>query len=231
MELRVRVDIPVPPEVRDILAGLREAVRPGGDTTDARATVPAKPFTLVRVIVAILDKPAVIIKLDRAEIVKSITLTVTVIEWERDPLVPRIVTMYEPLVVEPTVRVEVAVPPLVRVTLVELRAVVRPIGETRVERLTVPVKPYRLETAMVEVTEEPARTVRLVGLVMTLKLGGFNGLRLVNLTVAGAEVPCSYSRSSVGLVPVGLRLITWLLVEVSSQLIVAFHDPPASIRM
>ncbi len=45
-----------------------------------------------------------------------------------------------PIVVELTVRVEVAVPPLVRVTLVGLSEAVRPEGETVADRDTVPVK-------------------------------------------------------------------------------------------
>ncbi len=41
----------------------------------------------------------------------------------------------------------------------------------------------------VEVPEEPAWTVTAVGLAAMLKLGGLNGLSLVNLIVVGEEVP------------------------------------------
>ena len=61
-----------------------------------------------------------------------------------------------PLVVEVTVRVEVPVPPLVKLTLVGLRDAVRPEGETVAESETVPVKLYRLFTVTVKVPEEPA---------------------------------------------------------------------------
>ncbi len=56
----------------------------------------------------------------------------------------------------------------------------------------------------VEVPEEPARIVTVVGLAETLKLGGLSGLSLVNLTLVGDEVPWRYRRSRVGLVPVAL---------------------------
>ena len=42
----------------------------------------------------------------------------------------------------------------------------------------------------------------------TLKLGGLDGRRLVNLIVEGEEIPVAYNRSIVGLLPVGLRLST-----------------------
>ncbi len=58
-----------------------------------------------------------------------------------------------------------------------------------------------------DVLEKPIWTVTLAGLAATLKLGGLNGRRLVNLTIAGVEVPSAYNRSSVGLDPVGLRLM------------------------
>lgn len=63
--------------------------------------------------------------------------------------------MYVPLVVELVVRVDVPVPPLVRVMLEGLTDAVRPEGETLVERETVPVKPLRLVTVTVEMAEEP----------------------------------------------------------------------------
>ncbi len=55
-----------------------------------------------------------------------------------------------------------------------------------------------------EVPEEPDRIVTVVGLAEALKLGGLNGLSLVNLRLVGDEVPWTYRRSRVGLVPVAL---------------------------
>ena len=94
-----------------------------------------------------------------------------------------------PLVAELTVRVELAVPPLVNETLDGLRDAVKPEVETVVERETVPVKLYRLVSVIVAVLEELRWTVRLVGLEEMLKLGGLNGLSLANLMATGEEVP------------------------------------------
>ena len=63
--------------------------------------------------------------------------------------------MYVPVVVEFAVNVDVPVPPLVSMMLEGLRDALRPEGETFVERETVPVKPFRLVTVIVEMAEEP----------------------------------------------------------------------------
>ncbi len=104
------------------------------------------------------------------------------------------------------VRVEVPVPPTARATMVGLMEAVTPEGETDAVRATVPEKPFRLASAMVEIVETPWMTVTLDG-TETEKLGGFgglNGLSRTNLTIAGDEVPDTYKRSRVGLVPVAL---------------------------
>jgi len=44
VEFAFSVDVPVPPLVRVMLEGLREAVRPEGETFVERETVPVKPF-------------------------------------------------------------------------------------------------------------------------------------------------------------------------------------------
>jgi hypothetical protein len=109
-----------------------------------------------------------------------------------------------PLVVDMTVKVEVPVPPLAKVTLVGLRDPVRPEGETVDERETVPVKPKRLVTLAVDNPEDPACAITLAGLAETLKLGGLIGLSLVNFSLVGAEVPSTYNRSTVTPAPVAL---------------------------
>ncbi len=93
VELRFRVEVPVPPAVRVTLAGLTETVRPEGDTAVARDTVPAKPFRLVRVIGAVLAAPVMTVTLDGPERLKSTTFTATVTAWESEPLVPVTVTV------------------------------------------------------------------------------------------------------------------------------------------
>ena len=94
----------------------------------------------------------------------ALTVTVTVVEWTSEPLVPATVTVYVPDVEEETVSVEVADPPEARVTLVGLRDGVSPAGEAEAESDTVPEKPPRLDRVIVEVAVAPAWMVRLMGL-------------------------------------------------------------------
>lgn len=100
-------------------------------------------------------------------IVKSSTVTVTVAEWDRLPLLPVIVTIYWPALplqdwVEPAV-----VP---RIRLVELSVHVNPVdGEIDAARVTVPANPWSAATVMVEFALPPTRTVALVGLAETEK--------------------------------------------------------------
>jgi hypothetical protein len=67
----------VPPDVRVRLVGLGEAVRPEGEVNVARLTVPAKPLRLVIVTDDCVDEPAVTVRLDGVETLKSVTFTVT----------------------------------------------------------------------------------------------------------------------------------------------------------
>ena len=69
--------MPVPPDERVMLVGLREAVAPEGEADVARLTVPVKPLRLVRVTVDCVDEPAVTVRLDGVETAKSVTFTVT----------------------------------------------------------------------------------------------------------------------------------------------------------
>ena len=117
-------------------------------------------------------------------------------------------TVYVALTVELTVSVDVPVPPLVRARPDGLKDAVRPVGETLAARETIPEKPERLVIVTVDLAEEPDCTVMVEGLAEALKSGGLNGRRLANLTFDGVEVPSTYKRSSVELVPVGLRLKT-----------------------
>ena len=79
---------------RMILVGVRVQVRPAGETVDVRATVPVNPFTGATVIVDVTAVPELVATLvGLAVTVKSVTVTVTVAEWESDPLVPVTVTV------------------------------------------------------------------------------------------------------------------------------------------
>jgi hypothetical protein len=76
-----------------MLAGDRVQVRPVGETDEVRATVPVNPWTGATVMVevpAALARAVTLVGL--AATVKSLTVTVTVAEWVRDPLVPVTVT-------------------------------------------------------------------------------------------------------------------------------------------
>src|SRR6266581_1086402 len=79
---------------RMMLVGLRVHVKPAGDTVLVRVTVPVKPCTGATVIVELAVAPARALTLvGLAVTVKSRTVTVTVAEWVRDPLVPTTVTV------------------------------------------------------------------------------------------------------------------------------------------
>jgi len=77
-----------------MLVGDRVQVRPAGETELVSATVPVKPFTGATVMVDVAVAPATMVALvGLAVTVKSFTVTVTVTEWDREPLVPVTVTV------------------------------------------------------------------------------------------------------------------------------------------
>ncbi len=166
----MRVELPDPPELRAIEDGLRDALGLEGDAEAESATVPANPLRLPNWIEEVPEEPAKMVSDDELEDTeKSTTLTVTCTGVEREPIVPVTVTMYVPTVLELTVRVDVPVPPGLRLTLAGFTEAVRPPGMTDVERLTVPAKPARLVRVMDEVPELPAWTVSVVGLAEIVK--------------------------------------------------------------
>ena len=64
--------MPVPPEERETLAGLRERLRPAGEPAEDRVTVPAKLLRLVRVIDEVAVDPGLTLsEAGFAEILKS----------------------------------------------------------------------------------------------------------------------------------------------------------------
>lgn len=52
-DVKVRVDVPDPPDVRVTLVGLRLSVGPAGELEAARETVPVKLLRLLRVMVEV----------------------------------------------------------------------------------------------------------------------------------------------------------------------------------
>src|SRR5213593_126919 len=86
-------------------------------------------------------------------------LTVIVMEWESEPLVPVTVIVYPPMGVlccALTLSVEVLCPPDVRVADELRRDVLGPeVAETTVERVTVPANPLRLVKVIILVPDVP----------------------------------------------------------------------------
>jgi len=87
--LMVRVEVPEPPEVKEMLVGFSPALIPvEGVIVSLSATVPMNPFTLVRLIVVEPEAPTGILTLAGfAAIAKSVTLTLTIVECTIDPAV------------------------------------------------------------------------------------------------------------------------------------------------
>jgi hypothetical protein len=125
-------------------------VRPTG-TVSVKATVPAKPFNAPTVIVEVAEEPALTAAGDVAAIVKSTKLKVAVAVRTRAPLVPVIVRMKVPAVVE--LQDTVAVAGKGGITLNGVIAPqVRPAGTVSV-KATVPANPFNADTVIVEVAD------------------------------------------------------------------------------
>ena len=87
--LMVRVEVPEPPEVKEMLVGFSPALIPvEGVMVSLNVIVPMNPFTLVRLIVVEPEAPTGILTLAGfAAIAKSVTLTLTSVECTSDPAV------------------------------------------------------------------------------------------------------------------------------------------------
>ena len=89
------------------------------------------------------------------ETVKSVTVTVMVVDWERSPTVATIVIVYTPEAVGLKLSVEVVTLPLNNISVAGVRVGVGPVGETVAERFRVAAKLYTLDSAIVVVPCEP----------------------------------------------------------------------------
>ena len=128
----------------------------------ARDTVPANPFCPVIVIEDVPALPTFTVTLvGLALIVKSWTVKVTVAVRVKDPLVP--VTVTCTVLAEVKVHESVELPEVVTLVGDRVQAVLL------LDRLTVPVKPFRGVIVMVDVAAVPALTVTEVGLAVTEK--------------------------------------------------------------
>jgi hypothetical protein len=94
-----RMELPTPLEDRVTVDGLRLAKGPDGETSAERLIVPEKLSRLARLIVEVEDAPWVMVKdVGFADMPKSgvdwvATVTETLVEWFREPLVPVTVTL------------------------------------------------------------------------------------------------------------------------------------------
>src|SRR5437016_2952507 len=149
LELQDRVAVP---EFVTLPGVIAPQVRPDG-TVSVKVTVPVNPLTAVTVMVEVRVVPT-FPDGDVAAMLKSVTVKVAVAEWESVPLVPVIVRVNVPAVLE--LQDTVAVPELVRLLGV-IAPQVSPEGTVSV-RLTVPVKPLTAVTVMVDVAELPTVT-------------------------------------------------------------------------
>jgi hypothetical protein len=142
------------------LVGVRVHVNPAGvDADTVNPTVPVRPFSAVTVIVELPEPPARIWvgETAPAEIEKStIWKRMVAVVWLNVPSVPVTVTVKSPAEVDAHVRVAVCgeVP---KVTLVARVHAPSPAGvDVETESATVPVRPLRAVTVIVEVPELPA---------------------------------------------------------------------------
>ncbi len=87
----VSLEVAEPPEVKETIAGVRDAVGPEGEMVAARFTVPAKPFWLVNVTVAFPDDPTTMLSEDWSRLIEKsgpTTVTETLAVWEFPPPEP-----------------------------------------------------------------------------------------------------------------------------------------------
>ncbi len=162
LPLHIRLAVPDVVVVRVMLAGLSEHASPSG-TMSVRETVPVKPFTAATVIVELASLPAKTVALvGLAVTMKSWTVNVIgPAEWDSPVLVPVTKTWKVPVVVN--VHDSVLMPEPTMDGGLRVHAVLL------AERLTVPEKPFRPVTVMVEVPGALTFTVTDVGLALSVK--------------------------------------------------------------
>ncbi len=87
------------------------------------------------------------------------------------------------MVEELKLQFDVADPPEVNVKLVGVQEAVRPVeGVTVLDRVSDPVKPFRLVSVTVDAPDEPTGKVTVEGLAVTLKSGGAITVTLIVTT-------------------------------------------------
>jgi hypothetical protein len=153
VEVQENVAVPEPVTLLGVMA---LQVGPAG-TVSVRTTVPEKPFSAATVSVDVALTPVLTAAGEVAEIEKSAALAkvnAAVVEWEREPLAPVIVTVKVFAVVEVQARVAVPAPEMLDGVIAPH---VSPAGTVSV-KLTVPAKPFTAATVIVEDADDPAVT-------------------------------------------------------------------------
>ncbi len=188
MEVTVRIELLLLPDVNKTLRGLSVAERPGTEGTEAvRLTVPLSPV-LVKTTREEPEVPAVI-DIGLEEMVKSNTLTVTVVLWDKVPLLAVAVAVDNPATRELQDKVELPEEPSLMVP--GARVQERPVAVVTLRvRVSLPVKPFRLVRLIFEELVAPTLILTKVGPAAmekscTLKVTGswWNKEPLVPLTV------------------------------------------------
>jgi hypothetical protein len=198
----VNVKVAVPPGARAMLVLLKVMVSPVGEDESVRATVPLNPLRLETVAVATNEKPCAMLKLVGLVVIEKSgpgvpwTKTETWTVWNVVPLIPAMDATYVPEEVArgtEIVIIDIAVWPPARVTAAGLTLTTRFPVTTVVFKLTVPVKLLMLETLRVDVAEEPALTVRALGLAARTKSRVEVVEKTAVLTVSGTEARAPFA--------------------------------------
>lgn len=162
-----RLEVWEPPRRR--LVGDILHARPLGETDDARVTVPVNPLTGETVIVEMPVSPGLTATLVGFAVTeKSVldTTYATVVEWEREPLAPVIVTVNEPLDDALHDKFEVPEPEILAGDSLHVRPAE---GDTEEDRVTALLNPLTEETVIVDEPLPPTFRATLVGLAPILK--------------------------------------------------------------
>jgi len=142
--------------------GFRDSFGPPGSAPGVKETFPLNPFKLVtRTVNVPVDAGAIEIESVLAEITKSTTLTITLIECVAEPPLPVTVTLYVPggVFAAKTDRADETESPEVNVAFFGARSTPSPRGETAADSVMLPEKPLEPLRVRVKPLEALASTV------------------------------------------------------------------------
>lgn len=158
LAVSVKVLVPV------VLPGLNAGVTPLGRPEADKLTLPLKPLSGFTVIVLVPLEPCVMVRLlgaaERVKFGGGFTVRESVVELDRFPDEPVMVTVAAPVVAVP---LAVSVSVLVPVVPAGLNEAVTPLGKPEADKLTAPLKPPCGLTVMLLVPLAPWMMVKLLG--------------------------------------------------------------------